>query len=102
MTDNYSFAADLLATFRASPDVIKALWLIIPPGFVLCVLRLLLRWREGRRGLRLRRGRYFRQPVAEGFGSLRREGARQDLLSHEELSGIGATKPSQIILSPPE
>ncbi|MCJ8506800.1 hypothetical protein MUU53_02615 [Rhizobium lemnae] len=46
--DNYNLAADLLATFRASPDVIKALWLLVPPGFVLGLLHLLLRWREGR------------------------------------------------------
>ena len=46
--DNYNLAADLLATFRASPDVIKALWLIVPPVFVLGLLHLLLRWREGR------------------------------------------------------
>lgn len=46
--DNYNLAADLLATFRASPDVIKALWLLVPPGFVLGLLHLGLRWREGR------------------------------------------------------
>lgn len=88
--DDYNFLADLLATFRASPDVIKALWLIIPPGFVLCLLKLLLRWREKRGGLRLRRGGYFRQSLAEDFGSPRPQGARQDLLSHEDLSGIAS------------
>ncbi|WP_137137079.1 hypothetical protein [Rhizobium sp. FKY42] len=46
--DNYNLAADLLATFRASPDVIKALWLLVPPGFVLGLLHLGLRWRERR------------------------------------------------------
>lgn len=101
MTDNYSFAADLLATFRASPDIIKALWLIIPPGFIVCVLRLLLRWREGRRGLklRLRRGRDLRQPPTESFRLLRRQGARQELLGQEELGGISAVQPSQTLLS---
>lgn len=33
--DNYNFAADLLATFRASPDFVKALWLLVPPGFII-------------------------------------------------------------------
>lgn len=46
--ENYNLAADLLATFRASPDVIKALWLLVPPVFMLGLLHLLLRWREGR------------------------------------------------------
>ena len=46
--DNYNLAADLLATFRASPDVIKALWLLVPPVFVLGLLHLLLWWRGGR------------------------------------------------------
>jgi len=48
--DNYNLAADLLATFRASPDIIKALWLIVPPGFAFVVLKLLL---SGRKAARL-------------------------------------------------
>lgn len=40
--DNYNFLADLLATFRASPDFIKALWLVIPPIFMLAVIGLLV------------------------------------------------------------
>lgn len=45
---DYNFWADLLATFRASPDFIKALWLIVPPGFLLGVMGFvawLVRWR---------------------------------------------------------
>lgn len=47
---DYNLWADLLATFRASPDFIKALWLLVPPGFVLGVMALTvwllrLRWR---------------------------------------------------------
>ncbi|MFD1743861.1 hypothetical protein ACFSE1_00130 [Rhizobium helianthi] len=38
---DYNFLADLLATFRASPDSIKALWLIVPPSFTLAVIGLL-------------------------------------------------------------
>lgn len=33
--DDYNLAADLLATFRASPDFVKALWLLVPPGFII-------------------------------------------------------------------
>ena len=32
--EDYSFWADLLASYRASPDVIKALWLLVPLGMV--------------------------------------------------------------------
>ena len=28
--EDYNFWADLLATYRASPDLIKALWLLVP------------------------------------------------------------------------
>lgn len=28
--EDYSFWADLLASYRASPDIIKALWLLVP------------------------------------------------------------------------
>ena len=44
MTD-YNFWADLLATFRSSPDWIKALWILSGPGFLLGVLALVLRHR---------------------------------------------------------
>ncbi len=37
---DYNLWADLLATFRASPDAIKALWLLVPPVFVLGLLGL--------------------------------------------------------------
>lgn len=47
---DYNFWADLLATFKASPDWIKALWLLVPPGFVLAVMAMLMRF-----GLALRR-----------------------------------------------
>lgn len=40
--DDYNFAADLLATFRASPDFIKALVVLIPPCFMLAFIRLML------------------------------------------------------------
>ena len=28
--EDYNFWADLLASYRASPDIIKALWLMVP------------------------------------------------------------------------
>jgi hypothetical protein len=41
MTD-YNFWADLLDTFQSSPSWIKALWLSVPPGFLLAVIAMLL------------------------------------------------------------
>lgn len=49
--ENYNFAADLLATFRAAPDFIKALCLLVPPCFAFAVLKLLM---SGRRTDRTR------------------------------------------------
>ncbi|MCO5733995.1 hypothetical protein [Rhizobium sp. SSA_523] len=46
---DYNFWADLLATFRASPDAIKALWLVVPPAFVLGVIGLAMRGGRDRR-----------------------------------------------------
>lgn len=93
--DDYSFAADLLATFRASPDFIKALWLIIPPGFVLGLMGLLLRWREGGRGRRFRLRVGLRQPAANMLSFSRWQEGGHGLLSHEELSGISRVQPIQ-------
>lgn len=43
--DNYNFWSDLLDTFQSSPDWIKALWLLIPPAFMLALVALTLRFR---------------------------------------------------------
>ena len=45
--EDYNFWADLLDTFQSSADWIKALWLIVPPGFVLALIWLIRR-RVGR------------------------------------------------------
>jgi len=42
---DYNFWADLLDTFQSSPDWIKALWLLIPPGFLLALIAMLMRFR---------------------------------------------------------
>ena len=41
--DTYNFWQDFFATFRSSPDVIKALWLIIPPVFAAVIARIALK-----------------------------------------------------------
>lgn len=43
--NDYNFWADLLDTFQSSPDWIKALWLAMPPGFVLALIALLTRFK---------------------------------------------------------
>lgn len=42
---DYNFWADLLDTFQSSPDWIKALWLLIPPGFLLALIAMLMHYR---------------------------------------------------------
>ncbi|MGC4026507.1 MAG: hypothetical protein QM744_16020 [Mesorhizobium sp.] len=37
--ENYSFWQDFFATYRSSPDAIKALWLIVPPTFAVAFAR---------------------------------------------------------------
>ncbi|MEM5470777.1 hypothetical protein WNZ14_03480 [Hoeflea sp. AS60] len=39
--EDYNFWADLLDTYQSSPDWIKALWIIIPPTFLLCLVGLM-------------------------------------------------------------
>gem|GEM_PF-2607934 len=58
--NDYNLAADLLATFRASPDIIKALLVIIPPAFCLALLKLLL-------SVRTRKRPVVTVPKAEGL-----------------------------------
>ncbi|WP_288191696.1 hypothetical protein [uncultured Phyllobacterium sp.] len=43
--NDYNFWSDLLDTFQSSPDWIKAVWLLIPPGFLLGLVALTMRFR---------------------------------------------------------
>lgn len=42
--NDYNFWADFLDTFQSSPDWIKALWLLVPPGFLLGCMALVMRF----------------------------------------------------------
>ena len=42
---DYNFWMDLLDTFQSSPNWIKAVWLLIPPGFLLALIAMLMRYR---------------------------------------------------------
>ncbi|MGC4026693.1 MAG: hypothetical protein QM744_17070 [Mesorhizobium sp.] len=45
----YSFWQDFFATYRSSPDAIKALWLIVPPAFVIALTWVLSKASANRR-----------------------------------------------------
>ncbi|HBF31901.1 hypothetical protein [Rhizobium sp.] len=47
--ETYDFWTNLFTAYRASPDLIKVLWLLIPPGFVLALLLVLLRHHNRRK-----------------------------------------------------
>lgn len=42
---DYNFWMDLLDTFQSSSNWIKAVWLLIPPGFLLALIAMLMRYR---------------------------------------------------------
>lgn len=44
--ETYDFWTNLFTAYRASPDLIKALWLLIPPCFVLALLLAFLHHRK--------------------------------------------------------
>jgi hypothetical protein len=46
--DPYNFWQDFFDTYQSLSDWIKALWLIVPPGFVLALIALVMRPRTGR------------------------------------------------------
>lgn len=46
--DEYNFWKDLLDTFQSSSDWVQAVWLIVPPMFVLILIRMIMRFRLAR------------------------------------------------------
>ncbi|MBB4955323.1 hypothetical protein H4S14_003359 [Agrobacterium vitis] len=47
--ETYDFWTNLFAAYRASPDLIKVLWLVIPPCFLLALLFAVLHHHNRRR-----------------------------------------------------
>ena len=47
--EGYHFWKDVLDTYQSSSDLIQALWLIVPPAFLLGLIALLLRHRVQRK-----------------------------------------------------
>ena len=70
--ESYSFWRDFFDTYQSSPDWIKALWLVVPPSFLLGVLALVLRYRVAVRRLeRFADGRPVWSVVARTDGTYR-------------------------------
>lgn len=78
--DNYNFWSDLLDTFQSSPDWIKALWLLIPPGFLLGLAALMMRFRIAAKQI-------DRSPKGELIYSIHRDAGNQlHVVSHVPLA----------------
>lgn len=67
--ENYNFWQDFFDTYQSSPDIIKALWILIVPGFVLGLVAILRNKRPNTpKGdapvivMRTRTGNYIRVP----------------------------------------
>ena len=45
--NDYNLWADFLDTFQSCPNWIKAIWLLVPPGFLLALIAMLVRLRIG-------------------------------------------------------
>ena len=43
--EDYNVWADLLDTYQSMADWVKALWLVVPPAFLLTLIALILRYR---------------------------------------------------------
>lgn len=64
---DYNFLADLLDTFQSMDDWLKALALLIPPGFVLGAAGLFLRHRATIRAIEVGRAEVFMPSAQDGF-----------------------------------
>lgn len=74
--ENYSFWQDFFDTYQSLSDGMKALWLIVPPAFLLALAALVLRHRvDGRRADAARAGRLI-------YSIHRDEEDRLHILSH--------------------
>ncbi|WP_137134766.1 hypothetical protein [Rhizobium sp. FKY42] len=89
LMQDYNLWADLLATFRASPDAIKALWLLVPPVFVLGVLCLMIRL------IGQRRPRTEPQPITRS----RDQGPLLDHTDFQSLTIASEAQPQPLPLS---
>jgi hypothetical protein len=89
---DYNFWADLLDTFQSSPDWIKAIWLLVPPAFILALIAMAMR-------LRLESKRVDSGFDGELICSVRRDGKNRlhivDHTTHLEAS------PALLCLDPP-
>lgn len=89
--NDYNFWSDLLDTFQSSPDWIKALWLLIPPGFLLGLVALMLRFRIAARQM-------DQSPKGELIYSIHRDAGQLHVVSHIPVVD---GNPALLLLDPP-
>lgn len=89
--NDYNFWSDLLDTFQSSPDWIKALWLLIPPGFLLGLVALMLRFRIAAKQME-------QSPKGELIYSIHRDAGQLRVVSHIPVVD---GNPSLLLLDPP-
>jgi hypothetical protein len=89
--NDYNFWSDLLDTFQSSPDWIKALWLLIPPGFLLGLVALMLRFRIAARQM-------DQSAVGELIYSIHRDAGQLRVVSHIPITN---GNPALLLLDPP-
>lgn len=93
--ETHDFWTNLFAAYRASPDLIKVLWLVIPPCFVLALLFAILHHHNRRRpALKLHGSTLVFTVIRQDDGTLeiyRHDGGKTDatpfLLSLSEGEG---------------
>ena len=89
--NDYNFWSDLLDTFQSSPDWIKALWLLIPPGFLLGLVALKMRFRIAAKQME-------QSPKGELIYSIHRDAGQLRVVSHIPVVD---GNPSLLLLDPP-
>lgn len=89
--NDYNFWSDLLDTFQSSPDWIKALWLLIPPGFLLGLVALMLRFRIAAKQMEQSAG-------GELIYSIHRDAGQLRVVSHIPLA---EGNPGLLVFDPP-
>lgn len=89
--NDYNFWSDLLDTFQSSPDWIKAVWLLIPPGFLLGLVALTMRFRIAAKQIEQSAG-------GELIYSIHRDAGQLRVVSHIPVTD---GNPALLLLDPP-
>lgn len=93
--NEYNFWRDLLDTFQSSTDWIKALWLIIPPLFLLALFRMAMRFR-------LSRLKAIQKPVSVPIYPARTDDTDEILVFNRGLMVEKIRAPRRLLVRDPE